>query len=70
MKVYKLTDEQAAQWAGKYGIHEFKPMRDADNNWVAGLANSDNLAFPFRDALKLCPKINYAPKTVKSLPKE
>lgn len=61
MEVYKLTDEQAAAWTGKYGIYEFKPIRDANDNWIAGLENTNNNYFPFTTELKKCIKITYNP---------
>lgn len=64
MEVYKLTDEQVAAWSGKYGVNEFKPIRDADDNWIAGLENANNHAFPFTEALSHCEKILYNPKQV------
>lgn len=64
IQVYKLTDEQVAAWSGKYGVHEFKPLKDADGNWIAGSENANNPAFPFTEELKQCPKIIYKPKIV------
>lgn len=64
MEVYKLTDEQVAAWSGKYGVNEFKPIRDADDNWIAGIENANNPSFPFTEELKTCPKITYKPKIV------
>lgn len=59
MIIYKLTEQQVTEWSGKYGINEFRPIKDVNGNWVSDIKNGENMAFPFVAELKKCPKIAF-----------
>lgn len=63
-KVYKISAEQLAAWKGKYGVHAFDAIEDANGNLICGLNNADNVLFPFIEDLKKCDKIEFVPKTI------
>jgi hypothetical protein len=66
-KVYIITPEQLAAWKGKYGVHAFDAIEDADGNLICGLNNADNPNFPFVEDLKKCNQIEYVQKVISRL---